>query len=209
MNSLRLKAVGHARWNMSQIFSASGDLSWSLSEELLLWTHMKNVSLCNDPYYQPAGRVSVCGKNFNVEIFSDTMNMINVIFCVMRVLIELYPFIPISVTLIVFQDHSSVSFNWKFYVLNWLSWNFVPLLITSSRSWIYHYFYLFISQFLFIHLFCTCSREITDIFSCLNKEFKIGFFSDTIESRSFKLCMIITVLAVSIVVLGLMSLTLV
>ena len=30
----------------------------------------------------------------------------------------------------------SNSFNWKFHVLTWLSWNFVWLLITSSRPWI-------------------------------------------------------------------------
>ena len=34
----------------------------------------------------------------------------------------------------------SNSFNWKFYVLIWLNWNVVQLLITSSRSCIYHYF---------------------------------------------------------------------
>ena len=57
---------------------------------------------------RPAGRVSVCGKNINVAIFSDTVNMIKDKLCVMVVLIELYPFIPLSVTLIVFQGLSSV-----------------------------------------------------------------------------------------------------
>ena len=41
-------------------------------------------------------------KNFNVVIFSDTTNLINVKHCVMVILIELYPFIPLSMTLIVF-----------------------------------------------------------------------------------------------------------
>ena len=41
-------------------------------------------------------------------IFSDDMNMINVTVCMMVILIELYPFIPLSVTLIVFQGHSTV-----------------------------------------------------------------------------------------------------
>ena len=36
-------------------------------------------------------------QNFNVVIFSDTMNMINAHFSVMVVLIKLYPFIPLSV----------------------------------------------------------------------------------------------------------------
>ena len=44
----------------------------------------------------------------NVVIFLDTINMINVKLCIMVVLIELYPFIPLSVTLIVFQGHSNV-----------------------------------------------------------------------------------------------------
>ena len=57
---------------------------------------------------KPAGQLSVCGKNFNVAIVLDTINMINVQFWIMLVLIELYPFIPLSVTLIVFQGHSSV-----------------------------------------------------------------------------------------------------
>ena len=61
---------------------------------------------------RPAGRVSVCGKNLNFASFSDTINMINVQLCVMVVLIELYPFIPLSVTLIIFQGHVvAKSFN--------------------------------------------------------------------------------------------------
>ena len=73
---------------------------------------MKNVSLCNnDQWY--ASQLSVCGKNFYIAIFLDTINMINVKLCMMVVLIELYPFMLFSVTLIVFQGHS---FNWKFYI---------------------------------------------------------------------------------------------
>ena len=53
-----------------------------------------------------------------------------------------YLFITLSVTLTLLQDHSSVSFNWKLHSLIWLSWNFVELLSTSSRSWIYYYFCL-------------------------------------------------------------------
>ena len=51
---------------------------------------------------------SVCGKHLNAAIFSDTINRINVKLRMMVVLIELYPFIPLSVTLVVFQGHSSV-----------------------------------------------------------------------------------------------------
>ena len=58
---------------------------------------------------RPAGRLSVCGKNFNVcNFFFDALNMINGKLCMMLVLIKLYPLIPLSVTLVVFQGHSSV-----------------------------------------------------------------------------------------------------
>ena len=52
---------------------------------------------------RPAGRVSVCSKDFNASIFSDTVKLF-----MMVVLIVLYSFIPLSVTLIGFQGHSSV-----------------------------------------------------------------------------------------------------
>ena len=57
---------------------------------------------------RPAGHMSVHGKNLNVAIFSDILKIINVKLCMVVVLIEHYPFIPLSVTLIVFQGHSSV-----------------------------------------------------------------------------------------------------
>ena len=52
---------------------------------------------------RPAGRFSAYGRHFNVAIFSDTKNMMNVILCMMVILIEPYPFTPVSVTLIVFK----------------------------------------------------------------------------------------------------------
>ena len=59
-----------------------------------------------------SGPVSVCGKNFNVSIFLDAVNMIDVKLCMieLEVLVELYPFIPFSVNLIAFQGHSSVKY---------------------------------------------------------------------------------------------------
>ena len=57
---------------------------------------------------QLTGRLSVCGKNFNIAIFSDTINMIIVQLFMMIVLTELYLFIPLSATLIIFQGHNSV-----------------------------------------------------------------------------------------------------
>ena len=46
--------------------------------------------------------------NFNIRIYSDTMNMVNVKLCMVALLSELYLFIPHSVTLAIFQSHSSV-----------------------------------------------------------------------------------------------------
>ena len=93
---------------------------------------------------KPAGqRVSLRGENFNVTVFFDTNNMINVKLCMMVVLIELYPFITLSVTLIAFQGQTSFrEFNWKYYVLIRISWTFVWLLTTASKSWIYPDFWL-------------------------------------------------------------------
>ena len=48
-----------------------------------------------------ASQTSIRGKNLNIVIFLNTINMINVKLCMMIVLIELYPFIPLSVTVIV------------------------------------------------------------------------------------------------------------
>ena len=47
-------------------------------------------------------------ENFNIGIFSDTIDAINVKLCVMVLRIELYLFISLSVTLTLFQGHSSV-----------------------------------------------------------------------------------------------------
>ena len=54
------------------------------------------------------GRVTVGGKNFNVAIFSNTVNMINVKLCMMVMLIKLYPFIPLSLSLTIFQGHTNM-----------------------------------------------------------------------------------------------------
>ena len=49
--------------------------------------------------------MSLFGKNFHIAIFLDSVNVINVKICLMIVLTELYPFIPLSVTLIVSRSH--------------------------------------------------------------------------------------------------------
>ena len=48
--------------------------------------------------------VSGLVENFNIGIFLDAINLINVRLCMMVLLIELYLFIPHSVTLTIFQD---------------------------------------------------------------------------------------------------------
>ena len=47
-------------------------------------------------------------ENFNIGISSDTINVISVKLCMMVLPIELYLFIPLSVTFTIFQGHSSV-----------------------------------------------------------------------------------------------------
>ena len=85
------------------------------------------------------------------------------------------------------RSQVSNSFDWKFYVLIRLSLNFLQLLVMSSRSWIYQYF-------LFLHM---CKEENGHI-SLFEQNFNVPFFSDTIKARSFKLCLIITLLGVYI-----------
>ena len=61
-----------------------------------------------------------CDKNFNVAIFLDTMNVMDVNFCMMVLLMELYLFIPLSLTLTKVTRVSDC-FKWEFHVLIWLS----------------------------------------------------------------------------------------
>ena len=48
----------------------------------------------------PSVRMSLCDKNFNIAIFSDTVNVTKVKLCMMVVIIELCTFIRLSVTFI-------------------------------------------------------------------------------------------------------------
>ena len=70
---------------------------------------MKNVNVMISVWLD--SQVSMCGKNLNIAIFSDTTNIINVKLGMIVVLVELHPFIPLSVALFVFQGHSSVLFQ--------------------------------------------------------------------------------------------------
>ena len=46
-------------------------------------------------------------ENFNIGDYLGTVNVINVKLCMMVLLIELYLFIPLSVTMTIFEGHSS------------------------------------------------------------------------------------------------------
>ena len=52
--------------------------------------------------------MSVCGKNFNVANFLDTINMINVKLSKIVVHIVFYLLILLSVTLTVYHGHSNI-----------------------------------------------------------------------------------------------------
>ena len=64
------------------------------------------------------GQVSGLVENYNNVIFSDKINVINVKLYVMVLFIESYLFIPLSVTLAIFQGHGTVEqFHKKCFVL--------------------------------------------------------------------------------------------
>ena len=61
------------------------------------------------------GQVSGLVENFNIGIYSDTIgiysdtiNLVNVKLCMMAVLIKIDLFIPLSVTMTIFQGHINV-----------------------------------------------------------------------------------------------------
>ena len=59
-------------------------------------------------FRRPAIQESRHGKNFNVAIFSVAGNVINIKLCMLVLLIELYQFISLSVTLSICEGHSNV-----------------------------------------------------------------------------------------------------
>ena len=132
------------------------------------------------------GQMSALVKNFNIQIFSDTINVIKVKVCMMVLHIELYLFITLSVTLTYFKVTAmSNNFNLKFYFHIQLSWNSVGLWSTSSRLWICHYSLL-------SHIFKGDNCHV----SWFDKNFIVGAFTDTVRARFFKLCVIITLFGV-------------
>ena len=140
-------------------------------------------------------------KNFNMGIFSGTINVINVKL--------LWWYLPLSFTCSLhFQwpwhyfKVTTVSsiFNWEFFVLIQLSWNFVGVLSTSSRSWICH------SRLL--SRICAHLRQVIDIFLALTKTLLFIYFTDTVQMMIFNLCIIVTLLGVYQFISGFTFLTL-
>ena len=73
----------------------------------LFLTHMKNASLShNHEWVGQPGECMAWQKLYHCEIviFWDTINVMNVSLCMMALLIELYPFIPLSLTLNIFYS---------------------------------------------------------------------------------------------------------
>ena len=77
---------------------------------LLIHVGKKKQVFCKDHCLasQSSGWVTKHVEKFNVLIFSDTINVMNVKLCMMVLLTELNLFISPSVTLTIFQDHSGV-----------------------------------------------------------------------------------------------------
>ena len=106
------------------------------------------------------------------------------------------------------RDHTSLSQQCQtvltetyIHVRIRLSWDFIGLSTTSSRSGIYHLFWwscLFKGE-------NWCSSSLFR-----NRTFNIGFFSDSLKARSLKLCIVITLLGstLSFCFLGFMILAL-
>ena len=88
------------------------------------------------------------------------------------------------------------SFNWKFYVLIWLSWNVVGLLSKLSKQWMNHYFSL-------LHMF---KGDNWHAF-WFDNNCNVGFLAGTVLWRSLKLCMTNILFRVYHVILGLLTLT--
>ena len=115
--------VPHIRVVPNSSVKSAVPMSWVCVTQWITWMHVVCVLavvfaynievtpfwltwkmyVCVMSSVSPAGRMSAFGKNFNIVIFSNTINMITVKVCMMVVLIELYLLIPHSVTLVVFQ----------------------------------------------------------------------------------------------------------
>ena len=162
------------------------DQVWfSFSFFCTFFTYMKKVSLC----IMISVRLADCplmAKTLTLQ-FSRTIYKINVWLCMMVVLTQFYPF-------------SHFQWPWLYFKVTAVLNRFkLKNMFFSDGSWIYHYFW-------FSHMF----KEYNWHISLFKKTttFNVGFFLGTIKARSFKLCIITTLLGVYVVIAGVMSLTL-
>ena len=141
--------------------------------------------------------MSVCSKSINVVIFSDKINVISdKRYMLVVLLIELYLF-------------TRYNFQWLWLYLkdSFLSvkFKFIAYLVkTMYGSWFHQVDRLYPTIFDF-HTFKGDNWYI----SSFDKNVVVLFFSfsDTVKLRSFKLCMIVTLLRVYSFIVGLMTLT--
>ena len=69
---------------------------------------LHNMNCVTGVWFRELGQVAGLVRNFNIGIFFDTINIINVKLGMVVQQIELYQFITLSVTLTLFQGHSSI-----------------------------------------------------------------------------------------------------
>ena len=143
------------------------------------------VGLSNSPLWH---------KNFNIVIFSDTINVINVKFCMMVLHTDLYLFILLSVTLTIFQGHIKV----KQFQLTISCGHKNPIKLNLCRIVKYvivdhAYIYYFFFQ---IHSYTGKGMNlIPHLKKTNNNNNKMSAFSiDIIKGRPLKLGMVITFL---------------
>ena len=90
--------------------------------------HHAQYDLCDSGVYSReiinmsfVGQVSGLVENVNIGIFPDNIIVINFKLCVMVLLLELYLFLFFSVTLTIFQGHSSVNLSLPHTKITFLS----------------------------------------------------------------------------------------
>ena len=102
-------------------------------------------------------------RSFNTGIYSDNLNVIIVKLCMMSLLVELYLFISLSVTLTIFQSHSNVELLHLKILCSY------PI-ETLYNHWLHQVDHEYIFIFLFLHMF-----DGDNVFPCLQKKLTLPF----------------------------------
>ena len=109
--------------------------------------------------------VFTCGRNLNVAIFLDTINIFNVKLCMMLYLLNFTQSYHLQSPWLYFKVTAVLnSFNWEFYVL--IKW--VETLYNRWLCQVDH-------EYTTIFDFHTCSMEMIDIFPHLKKMLMLAF----------------------------------